>query len=996
VAAVFPLLLLWFAPARAQDFVYPERPGQSNVRWYPTDWRILDVPVAIGDERATVRLYYYEQERAVTELARGSIEQSVQRLAQAFDYVPERPIPYVLYSSYQEFLRTNLFPVQEGVLGVTSPKTLSLTLPYFGDHRLFEEVSTHELAHEITIQKLAHVARVEKATRSAIEVIPLWFIEGIAEYYAQGGMDEPGSLNAEAAMRVRDLVVNPAPRRGHWLGEFYDEGPRSVLWIYQVGQARCAFLESTYGTGTVQRILDRSHRLVGSTEAGGTEPLRSFEDLVELVTGDDRAAITAKFAHWIKRRAFEPWLEADQDRPDLLALKHERGAIQAIAAAPDGSFVAYRSMEANTGQTRLWLADPRASARPKKVAKDGVPGSETLHPVDRRNFTIGDGVLAYVAESRGRDVIRIETWERSVKERKHVPEEKKDHRFRVRFRLHRDRSIDLGDHGLRGAYSPSFAPGDDRLAFVGLDENGQRDLYAIDLREPSASLRRLTNDEYAEREVSWGPRGIVFTSDRTADGSYNLFSVDADDAARVTRLTDEPRDHEGVLVLRDGRTFFTAYEGDASNLFELGADGSVVQRTDVATGVASPAPGPDARLWTLLRYEGAEHVASIAVDREYGTTAPPSVEAAPPAPLEHASIEGSIPYASLAPRNWSVETAFGLLGIAGNELFGALYLPASDRLRNHSLVLSVTAYGSLELTEAYLLYADQSRRSTWGFGPFQTPRYRYDQSLADQGLVVSSYERFFGGLASVRQPLDRFLYAQGDLRVGGTDYFLFGDSAEIVADAGLLELWGERNVDNRFQAEVGARIGYDTIRYHSFTGPIAGRSLLLQATLGTQQPVHDVVYGTARIDADQYVPIVGSANLFLRGGAGASLPGPYATWFYLYSFETLRGVPFGDPAFLLGRHFLYGTAELQVPLDPILDLFLASNVEGVLGVDAGSVSDELAEVLGQPVLDGVLGANFIFGPLEIKLHFAYPFDLGDVPRPSEGWVTNLSFGWLYQ
>ena len=53
-------------------------------------------------------------------------------------------------------------------------------------------------------------------------------------------------------------------------------------------------------------------------------------------------------------------------------------------------------------------------------------------------------------------------------------------------------------------------------------------------------------------------------------------------------------------------------------------------------------------------------------------------------------------------------------------------------------------------------------------------------------------------------------------------------------------------------------------------------------------------------------------------------------------------------------------------------------------------------VLNRPVLDGVLGANFIFGPLEIKLHFAYPFDLGDVPRPAEGWVTNLSFGWLYQ
>jgi hypothetical protein len=116
------------------------------------------VPVAIGDEQATVRLYYYEQERAVTELARASIEDSVQRLAKTFDYVPERPIPYVLYSSYQEFLRTNLFPVQEGTLGVHVAEEPLAHAPYFGDRRLFGEVSTHELGHEFTIQKLAHVA----------------------------------------------------------------------------------------------------------------------------------------------------------------------------------------------------------------------------------------------------------------------------------------------------------------------------------------------------------------------------------------------------------------------------------------------------------------------------------------------------------------------------------------------------------------------------------------------------------------------------------------------------------------------------------------------------------------------------------------------------------------------------------------------------------------------------------------------------------------------
>ena len=51
--------------------------------------------------------------------------------------VPDHQLPYVLYSSYEEFLQTNLFPVQEGILGVTSTIDLKLALPYFGDPRLY-------------------------------------------------------------------------------------------------------------------------------------------------------------------------------------------------------------------------------------------------------------------------------------------------------------------------------------------------------------------------------------------------------------------------------------------------------------------------------------------------------------------------------------------------------------------------------------------------------------------------------------------------------------------------------------------------------------------------------------------------------------------------------------------------------------------------------------------------------------------------------------------
>src|SRR5689334_13128892 len=74
-----------------------------------------------------IRLYFYEKERPIAERAAASIESSYRYLAEQFAYAPRRTFAYFLYSSYIEFLQTDLFPVQEGVLGITSTESLELT-----------------------------------------------------------------------------------------------------------------------------------------------------------------------------------------------------------------------------------------------------------------------------------------------------------------------------------------------------------------------------------------------------------------------------------------------------------------------------------------------------------------------------------------------------------------------------------------------------------------------------------------------------------------------------------------------------------------------------------------------------------------------------------------------------------------------------------------------------------------------------------------------------
>jgi len=93
-------------------------------------------------------------------------------------------------------------------------------------------------------------------------------VEGLAEYYAKRGLDP------EAEVLVRDMVVNPT-EDGYVMGSFFDERLTSGLWTYKVGQARCAFLEETYGVGTLQRILEESPRLMRSQDQGGVSSFRS-------------------------------------------------------------------------------------------------------------------------------------------------------------------------------------------------------------------------------------------------------------------------------------------------------------------------------------------------------------------------------------------------------------------------------------------------------------------------------------------------------------------------------------------------------------------------------------------------------------------------------------------------------------------------------------------------------------------------------------------------
>ncbi|HYO72815.1 MAG TPA: tolB protein precursor protein, partial [Archangium sp.] len=277
---------------------------------------------SLGAKSGGVRFYFYESERNVAQYAAPQLEEAYRYLVDRFQFVPTQTFPYILYSSYQEFLQTNVFAVSEGTLGVTSTQgNLELALPYMGDHRLFGEISSHEMAHQFTIQKVRFLAEQAKVAGDPLNAIPLWFIEGLAEFYAKGGLDPEGE------MMVRDLLINPDLQRGYAFLDFWSPGPYGFLWIYKVGQARCQFLEETYGRGFIQKVIDNSPKLISGT---ANTPELPFEGLVEMLTGDEPQKVAAKFEAWLKQRAYRTYLKAEQGTPQIDVLRERRGIVTSL------------------------------------------------------------------------------------------------------------------------------------------------------------------------------------------------------------------------------------------------------------------------------------------------------------------------------------------------------------------------------------------------------------------------------------------------------------------------------------------------------------------------------------------------------------------------------------------------------------------------------------------------------------------------------------------
>ena len=482
-----------------EAYVVPQRPGKNLVRYFEYHWRDFDF--LDDDGSAGVRFYFYDREYRVARTAAGLVRETWRYLSDRFQYKPSFKVPYILYNSYREFLETNVFQVQEGVLGVTSPQDLRMTLPYAGEKEFFRLVSTHEMTHQFQIQKVAERAATA-GVESPIGAMPLWFTEGLAEYYAHNQR-----MDSETEMFLRDVVLNPNGEIGYDFPTLEEDRPYAYLYTYKYGQAKLVFLSETYGERVIQGLLDQSPRLTGGGSRRG-EPREGFMQLLANVAGETPSQMNARWQTWARKRVMRTYLDARQDVPNVTELKLP-DELDAFVSSKDGNLLFYRGVERETGRAKLVVIDRRDPSTAREITIDQRPGTESLHPVLRSVMAVHDTGIAWFAQSGDSDVLHYRRLDRREQRTADSP------RVRVKLGLADTQVIRVIRDGLIEAGDPTFSPDGARLAFYGLDREGKEDIYTLDLREPDPHVRRLTQDPYSERDLNWGEDGILYAGEAT-------------------------------------------------------------------------------------------------------------------------------------------------------------------------------------------------------------------------------------------------------------------------------------------------------------------------------------------------------------------------------------------------------------------------------------------------------------------------------------------------
>ena len=1008
---------LFVLPALAQAQYF----GRQKVQYEDFDWRVMETP--------HFDVHFYPQEQTVTTDAARMAERWYSRLSRAFQHEFKKK-PLIFYADHPDFQQTNVIGdmLSEGTGGVTEGLRNRVIMPFTGVYKDNDHVLGHELVHVFQYDLASSPGGGGLAGMGRL---PLWLVEGMAEYLSLGRHDP------HTAMWLRDAALR---------GELptIDQLTRdSRFFPYRYGQALWAFIGGKWGDRAVTELYRYS------TRAG-------WDAALQRVLGVNSAGLSQQWITSI-RSTYLPVIQGRQrprDAGQPVLFDDEIGAMHlSPVVSPDGRFVAY------FGRRELFTVDLYvADARTGQIVKKLTSPNRSQH-FDALSFIQSAG-----------------TWSPDGRKFAFVVFKDGDNELAILDVDSEDVERSVAVAGVGSLQNPAWSPDGSRIAFSGV-KGGLSDLYVLDVA--SGGVQQLTDDRNADLQPTWSPDGrtIAFASDRgqgtdfnnlvfgdvkialydvatrdirvldvfagakhinpqfSPDGRELFFIADRDgfsdiyrmelatnNVFQVTRLVTGV---SGITALspalsvaqRSGRMMFSVFENSGQNIYGLDlqdARGTPVQRTSNAASIAGILPPVEALGTGLIAEYLADPTGGLPTQMQFATK----------------EYKAKLGLEYLGQPSFGV----GVGGYYGTQLGGGVSAYFGDMMGNHQLGVAVQAQGSLKDIGAQAIYQNSERRINWavvgGHIPYLSAYAQVSAPFNSGGVTVRQYDQIFQRVfvdqaqGYAFYPLSttrRFETSGGFTRYSydiETRSYLIGLNGQILDETrGDLEAPDALNLVEGSVAYVGDN------SFFGFTSPVAGQRFRFEVspTFGS------LTYQNVLADYRRYffkrpASFAFRALHFGRYGSDAEDPRlqplflGYETLVRGYSMESFDVTECqtdpsnGDdtcPVFnrLVGSRLGVASLELRVPLFgtdelglinfPFLPTEIAPFIDvGVAWDQARSPSlnfQRNSTSLEVPVASAGISARVnVLGYLVLETYYAYPFQ-----RPDKGWHFgfNLAPGW---
>ena len=251
--------------------------GRNKVQYERFDFKVL------ATEHFDI--YFYPEEEAAVRLASRMAERWYHRLSQLLRHELSGRQPLIIYAAHPHFQQTTALPgeIGEGTGGVTEMFKRRVVLPFAGGLAETDHVLGHELVHAFQFDLGRRRDADGIAIGPAVAALPLWFIEGMAEYLSLGPVD------AHTAMWIRDAAARDRMPRVRDL-----DNPE--FFPYRYGHAFWAYVAGRWGDDAVGDMLR------------ATGPQGDIEAAMRGVLGVDEETFTRDW-HEATRRTYAPFFE---------------------------------------------------------------------------------------------------------------------------------------------------------------------------------------------------------------------------------------------------------------------------------------------------------------------------------------------------------------------------------------------------------------------------------------------------------------------------------------------------------------------------------------------------------------------------------------------------------------------------------------------------------------------------------------------------------------